>query len=183
MKIYTKGGDKGRTHLGGGDRVDKNHPRLQAYGTLDELSAVIGMALSDQQVSHEVRDKLKQIQEELFCVASELAFLGEEGQKSSLPLIESSVLPRMENEIDQMESQLKPLKNFIFAGGSPIGSTVHLARTVCRRAEREIFTSHQAHPVREIVLQYVNRLSDYLFVLARYSNHLAGQNEEIWNGK
>lgn len=188
MKIYTKKGDLGDTGLFGGARVAKDDLRIRSYGTLDELNAVLGelSCLSQEAKRPPTRSaeftELDQIisilQAELFQLGSELAT--PRGKVISIALLEISSVERLEYAIDQMESCLTPLKNFILPGGSLLAAKAHLARTVCRRAEREMVTLHRAEPLRAVVLQYVNRLSDYLFVLARYFNFLLGVEDRPW---
>ena len=168
MKIYTKKGDTGETALYGGSRVSKDDLRIQAYGTLDELNAVLGMILSQDSVPVFVHDSLLRIQGELFQLGAELAT--PPGKPIRIRLIQDEQVTQLEHEIDQMESELSPLKTFILPGGSPATSITHLARTVSRRAEREVITLHHSTPLRDMVLQYLNRLSDFLFVTARYLN-------------
>jgi cob(I)alamin adenosyltransferase len=184
MKIYTKSGDTGETSLWGGARVKKSHPRVSVYGTLDEANSVIGMALSflsapmaDEEVAFE---RLTRIQNELFVVGSELATAA--GTKSTIVLIEESAVQQLEKEIDEMEASLEPLKNFILPSGSSAGAALHLARTVIRRAERECvdLKFSQGEEIRPVVIHYLNRLSDYLFVIARFVNKRLGQTETKW---
>lgn len=179
MKIYTKGGDKGETGLFGGSRVPKNHARIEAYGTLDELNAALGVTLSSGKLDKTVVKSLRQVQNELFQLGAELAT--PPGKKVSTQLIHESQIERLEKEIDQMESKMEPLKQFILPGGSMASAEMHLARTICRRAERAIVTLGKSEEVRELVIQYVNRLSDHLFVTARYLNHLEGIADVPWN--
>ncbi len=181
MKIYTKSGDMGETSLWGGSRVKKSHPRVGVYGTLDEANSVIGLALSflpESEVG--IIERLTRIQNELFVVGSELAT--QSGMKTSIVLIESSAVQQLEKEIDEMETQLEPLQNFILPSGSSAGSALHLARTVVRRAERECvdLQSSVNEEVRAEVIHYLNRLSDYLFVMARFVNKALGKAETKW---
>lgn len=170
MKIYTKGGDHGQTGLLGGQRVPKDHLRLHTYGTFDELNAVVGLALAVPTLTADskVRVTLERVQNELFQLGAELAT--PPGRKGSARLIEGTDIESLEKEIDQMESMLEPLKSFILPGGSQAAAVLHLARTVCRRAERELVVLNRSEPVRTEVLGYVNRLSDFLFVAARMAN-------------
>lgn len=178
MKIYTKGGDKGETGLFGGARVPKDDLRIRTYGTLDELNSVIGLVLVDASLSPTVRTRLLRIQGELFQLGAELAT--PRNKKVTSALIESAQVERLEHEIDSMEQELAPLKTFILPGGVASSAGVHLARTVSRRVERDLITLHRAEPVRPVVLEYVNRLSDYLFVTARFLNHLQGGVDTPW---
>ena len=179
MKIYTKGGDAGETGLYGGMRVPKDDLRIRAYGTLDELNAVLGVALAGES-SDELRKTLLRVQGELFQLGAELAT--PRGKKVATTFLEQREIEAFEKEIDAMEAQLKPLKSFILPGGTQKAAWIHLARTVSRRAEREIITLNRAEPLRPAVLQYVNRLSDYLFVLARYLNLQAKVDDIPWVG-
>lgn len=165
FKIYTKGGDKGNTSLLGGTRVPKDHFRIEAYGTLDELNSFIGL-LKDQDIDAHYRQILLEIQSNIFTAESHLAADKIENTKS-LPVIGDKDVELLENEIDAMNSQLPELRSFILPGGHPVVSLCHVARTVCRRAERTIIRMNRAHQVDAIILQYINRLSDYFFVLAR----------------
>jgi cob(I)alamin adenosyltransferase len=178
MKIYTKGGDTGETGLFGGSRVPKDDLRIRAYGTLDELNAVLGVTLAEPGISAEIQNRLLRLQGELFQLGAELAT--PRGKKISLTLIDLAQVEQMEKEIDEMEALLQPLKSFILPGGGKGGALTHLARTISRRAERELVTLHRAEPVRAAVLQYMNRLSDYLFVTARYLNHTMGIQDIPW---
>ena len=182
MKIYTKGGDAGQTSLFGGSRVSKDHLRIQAYGTLDELNAALGVALVQQ--AGEKRDagliaNLTRIQNEIFQLGAELAT--PDGKKISMKLLGVDSIERMEKEIDSMESKLSPLKQFILPQGGYFSAHLHLARTISRRAEREIVTLSAHESLRPEALQYINRLSDYLFVSARFANHVSGIADVLWN--
>ncbi len=170
MKIYTKGGDHGQTGLLGGQRVPKDHLRLHTYGTFDELNAVIGLVLAEPTLAEDsrVRATLARVQHELFQLGAELAT--PPGRSMSTRQIEGTDIEALEKEIDRMEGKLEPLKSFILPGGSKAAAAMHLARTVCRRAERELVVLNRSEPVRTEVLGYVNRLSDYLFVAARTAN-------------
>ncbi len=178
MKIYTKTGDAGETGLFGGARVPKDHPRLRAYGTLDEMNAILGMALACEIADSDLKKTLTRIQSEIFQLGAELAT--PRGKKLSSAPIEEANVEVLEKEIDQMEGQLKPLKNFILPGGSALAATLHLARTVCRRCEREMVQVHRAEPMRGVLLEYVNRLSDYLFVCARTANRISSIEDVPW---
>ncbi|MCS6928335.1 MAG: cob(I)yrinic acid a,c-diamide adenosyltransferase [Saprospiraceae bacterium] len=177
MKIYTKTGDAGQTSLFGGCRVSKNHVRVEAYGTVDELNAFIGL-LHDSLSEEAVRECLREIQHRLFSIGSALAT---EPQGASMPLdLQPTDITLLESAIDDMTQQLPPLRHFILPGGFPTVSLAHVCRTVCRRAERVVVALHEREPVSELILQYLNRLSDYFFVLARYLGHQAGAQEIKW---
>ena len=178
MKIYTKQGDLGQTGLFGGERVSKDHRRLWAYGTLDELNSCLGVVLSQSSVSTVLRERLQRIQGELFRLGAELAT--PPAKRVSAQVVEAAETERLEVEIDSMEESLPPLKTFILPGGTATASFLHLARTVSRRAEREIVALHLAEPQRPEVIRYVNRLSDYFFVTARYANLQSGVSDVPW---
>ncbi|WP_162419351.1 cob(I)yrinic acid a,c-diamide adenosyltransferase [Cyclobacterium roseum] len=165
MKIYTKTGDKGETSLLGGTRVTKSHLRIDAYGTIDELNAHLGF-LRDQEMNQKRAEKLTRIQDRLFVVGAMLASDPEKKAVNIPELTKEDVL-FLEAEIDLMESGLPPLKNFILPGGHPVVSYAHITRTVCRRAERAIIMLGESSTVEELIPEYINRLSDYLFVLGR----------------
>lgn len=178
MKIYTKTGDTGETGLYGGTRVPKDAMRVEACGTVDELNACIGFVRSQIQ-DEEIDAILHRIQNELFDIGADLATL-EARRKAASLRIPPTLTPELEREIDRFEGQLPPLKNFILPGGSTVGAAVHLARTVCRRAERRVVTLAKGEVVNPEVIIYLNRLSDLLFVLARTLNHRLGESEPLW---
>jgi len=177
MKIYTRGGDGGETSLYGGQRVLKNVERVETYGTVDECNAVLGAALTLIQDA-EARVVLTRVQGELFEVGADLATPLARGD--AVGRLGAEATARLEAEIDRFEAELPPLRHFILPGGSPGGAALHQARAVCRRAERCLVTLEQAEPVNPEVGRYMNRLSDYLFVLARLVNSRAGVPEMIW---
>lgn len=181
MKIYTKGGDKGETGLYGGARVPKDELRIRAYGTLDELNAVLGMVLAEPGVSQELQLSFRRIQSELFLLGAELAT--PRGKSLKMDLLDSSPITALENEIDAMEVQMKPLQTFILPGGTKPSALTHFARTVSRRAEREVVSLNRSEPLRPVVMQYLNRLSDYFFVSARFLNFLAQVVDIPWISK
>ena len=178
MKIYTKTGDQGTTSLLGGTRVSKANLRIDAYGTVDELNAYIGL-LRDQEVNKNKQDILKEIQDRLFTIGADLATSpGKENiQKPDIYLQD---VEKLEMQIDEMEQSLIPLKNFILPGGHQIVSFCHVARTVCRRAERCTILLDQNEPVDPILITYLNRLSDYLFVLGRLIAKELNIEEVLW---
>lgn len=177
MKIYTRAGDGGETGLYGGTRVPKDAIRVQTFGTVDEMNAALGVALTLIE-DDEVAAVLKRIQGELFEVGADLATPAERG--STVPRLGSSATTQLEAEIDRFETELSPLRNFILPGGSPGGASLHLARVVCRRAERHLVTLAFSEDVNPEVSRYLNRLSDHLFTLARLVNHRAGRTETEW---
>jgi cob(I)alamin adenosyltransferase len=180
LKIYTKTGDRGTTSLIGGTKVLKSHIRIESYGTVDELNSWIGVILDH--VSDEKSDKtLRQIQDRLFTIGSSLACDPEKEPKLRIPDLHDEDVRLLEQEIDRMNESLPEMKSFILPGGHPAVSFAHVARCVCRRAER-ICVGMQAEgmEVEALVLQYLNRLSDYLFIIARYITHLTGSEEIKW---
>lgn len=165
FKIYTKGGDKGQTSLLGGTRVPKYHVRIEAYGTVDELTSYIGLVRDVVTKSH-YKEILLQIQHNLFIIESHLAA---DSAKSAekLPILSEKDILVLENEIDNMNEVLPELRSFILPGGNPAISYCHIARTICRRAERITIKLSEEFPVDDLLIKYLNRLSDYFFVLAR----------------
>ena len=182
-KIYTKTGDAGETGLLGGSRVPKDHPRVEAYGQVDELNAAIGLTLALEPRTF-ARELLEQVQRELFNIGAELARIDptRTGKALREPPIGPAQVAALEAAIDRHETQVPPLKQFILPGGVPKAAALHLARTVCRRAERAVVRLEREHDARatSCVVPYLNRLSDLLFVLARVANHAAGAPEITW---
>lgn len=185
MKIYTKTGDKGETSLIGGTRVSKSHLRLEAYGTLDELNALVGLLVAKIEALHQPPltsqlKCLKEIQHKLFNSGSYLACEDPALQKQ-LPTLEPSFVSELENQMDEMSEEVVVLSQFILPGGHETSGLAHIARTVARRAERHISRlKEQEGNVSEVVIQFINRLSDYFFVLARYLNHIHQIDDVIW---
>jgi cob(I)alamin adenosyltransferase len=201
-KIYTRTGDKGTTSLIGGTKVPKNNIRIDSYGTVDELNSFIGL-LSDQLQMASLNPgapdlsnpssgasaplfaagiaTLREIQDRLFTIGASLACDPEKEPKLKIPDLKKEDIQRLEDEIDRMNEVLPPMKNFVLPGGHPAVSTAHIARCVCRRAER-ICVDMQENDlfIEPLVLQYINRLSDYIFILARYAGHLLGAPEIPW---
>ncbi|MBT5274257.1 MAG: cob(I)yrinic acid a,c-diamide adenosyltransferase [Flavobacteriales bacterium] len=165
MKVYTKKGDKGQTQLLGGSIVDKDHVKLECYGTIDELNSFIGN-IYDQDLKEFHKEILLNIQNQLFNLGSVISFDGKK-DKIKLPNITVKNIEMLEKAIDKMEESLPMLKNFILPSGHPTTSKCHIARTVCRRAERNLVTLSKTSEIDNLHLQYLNRLSDYLFVLSR----------------
>ncbi len=188
MKIYTRKGDRGDTGFWGGGRTSKNHVRVSAYGEVDELNSLIGVSLASLPVDtryYSIRSNLSTIQEELFVLGALLATPADKLSKLKPPFdkgLPSESVSRMEHEIDRLDKDLKPLKGFILPGGSAPGAFFHLARTVCRRAERSAVALAKTEPLPEGVLVYLNRLSDLLFVVARWVNYRLGVPETPWKG-
>ncbi len=172
-KIYTRTGDDGSTGLGDGSRVAKDSPRVTAYGTTDELNSVIGMVLASPDVPDAVRETLTQVQHDLFDLGGELCIPGME-------MIHDADVERLEHSLDGFNADLPVLKEFILPGGGMAAANCHLARTVCRRAERAVVTLARAESVRPQVTHYLNRLSDLLFVLARVLARASGHGEVLW---
>jgi cob(I)alamin adenosyltransferase len=165
MKIYTKKGDKGTTSLIGGTRVPKHHLRIESYGTVDELNSYIGL-IRDQEVSKEIETVLLEVQDRLFTIGSHLATDPEKG-KMKLPELFESDITFLENEIDRMDESLEEMRSFVLPGGNTVVSYSHIARCVCRRAERIAVHLSEESKVDEKIISYLNRLSDYLFTLSR----------------
>lgn len=178
MKIYTKTGDLGETSLFGGRRLPKHHIRIEAYGTVDEMNAVLGLAVAHCPLP-DLRASLERVQAELFELGADLA-TPLDAQTSHIVRVHEANVQWLEGEIDAWEATLPPLQNFILPGGSETGALLHIARTVCRRAERAVTALAEVEPVNEQTLRYLNRLSDWLFVLARVVNHRQGVTETQW---
>lgn len=181
MKIYTRTGDKGDTGLFGGSRVDKDHPRVDAYGEIDELNAVLGMARAANREPR-INEIILGIQRDLFSIGALLATPDHQKMEEHLTkaVIGENRIAELESFIDECDRELQPLKAFIIPGGTQCASALHFARTVCRRAERQIVSLGKELQLPPIVVVYVNRLSDLLFTLARLANSRAGTTEEIW---
>ncbi|HEX2900033.1 MAG TPA: cob(I)yrinic acid a,c-diamide adenosyltransferase [Bacteroidia bacterium] len=178
MKVYTKNGDDGTTGLLGGTRVPKHHLRIEAYGTVDELNSWLGM-LKDQPAAAAFGPFIKHIQDSLFTLGSNLAS-DPEANRMVLPQVSEADVEALERSIDEMEAHLPPLKNFVLPGGHPANSTAHVARCVCRRAERLVVHLHEMAPVPAVALRYLNRLSDWLFVFGREMTHSTASEEIAW---
>jgi cob(I)alamin adenosyltransferase len=172
-KIYTRTGDDGSTGLGDGSRVPKDSARVGAYGTVDELNSTIGMVLACDGVGEDIRETLTQVQHELFDLGGELCIPG-------MAMIEDADIDRLEQVLDQFNDPLPPLKDFILPGGGMAASCCHLARTVCRRAEREVIALGRVETIRPQAQRYLNRLSDLLFVLCRVLARGSGHGEVLW---
>ena len=180
-RIYTRGGDKGKTSLGGGERVEKHHPRVAAYGTVDEANAAVGLArlhtaaLDDP----EIDAMLARIQNDLFDLGADLATPEVENPKYPPLRIVSEQVARLEREIDGLNAELQPLNSFVLPGGSPAAAYLHLARTMTRRAEREVTLLAESEVINPEAIRYVNRLSDLLFVMSRTLNG-KGARDVLW---
>lgn len=168
MRIYTRTGDDGTTGLFGGGRLSKADPLIDCYGNVDELNAAIGWAAV---VAHGVvLDQLRQVQSDLFVIGTHLTTPQSSTQRSSLPPLDQAMVSRLETQIDEMDAALPPLRNFILPGGGELAARLHVARTICRAAERALVDLSTARPIPPVVLHYLNRLSDWLFVQARRAN-------------
>jgi cob(I)alamin adenosyltransferase len=178
-KIYTKTGDKGETSLIGGKRVPKFHLRIEAYGTLDELNAFIGL-VRDQDIDTKIKDVLLKIQNVIFTAESQLALDPEAKTVKKLPEIKAADILLLETEIDTMNDELPVLTKFLLPGGHPVVSYCHIARTVCRRAERIVIKLSREEKVDDTILRFLNRLSDYLFILSRKLTKDLGIDELHW---
>lgn len=181
-KIYTRTGDAGTTGLGTGDRVAKDDPRIAAYGTVDETNAIIGLVRQHLEPGSDIDAMLVRIQNDLFDLGADLCVPDNSEDLKFEPLrIVPAQVERLEREIDQLNGELSPLKSFILPGGSPASAYLHLARTVCRRAERLMVTlaASPDEPVSDAALKYINRLSDFLFVAGRYVND-KGRGDILW---
>ena len=180
MKIYTKTGDSGESGLFGGTRILKNDPRLEAYGTLDELNSLIGVVLCET-VSDKTRQALKWLQNVLFMAGADLATLENCSiSASKIERINKEQIQKIEAMIDDFSLGLPELKNFILPGGTKAAALLHVARTACRRAERAIVSTMQTGQINGNLLIFVNRLSDFLFVLSRFENSVSGIADSIW---
>lgn len=179
MKIYTKTGDKGETSLIGGTRVRKSHLRIEAYGTIDELNSFLGV-VRDQEVNQKRQALFSEIQDRLFTIGSTLATDPAKEGKVQTPDLHAGDIQLLEDQMDVLDAQLPPLRNFILPGGHPAVSFCHVARTVCRRAERLVIALQEESAVDDLVVQYLNRLSDFLFVLSRAIGFELGVKEITW---
>lgn len=175
-KIYTRTGDKGTTGLGDGSRVDKDSVRVEAYGCVDELNSCIGMILAEPEVPQDIREWMNEIQHDLFDLGGELCIPGHTA-------ITDEYIDRLEQQIEIMNADLPMLKEFILPGGNRSATTCHLARTICRRAERRVLTLSKSETTGEHGLKYLNRLSDFLFVAARVLARQNGGSEVLWQRK
>ena len=181
-RVYTKTGDDGTTGLGTGQRISKDSPRIEAYGTVDELSSQIGVALAAG-VHDPVASELRTIQNELFHLGSDLCVPEEDKKRTPVPRIEERHVLALETLMDRLSKELSPLENFILPGGSPAAAALHVARTVCRRAERRVLSLAQRESIGTQVIPYLNRLSDALFVMARYENRRSGSADTLWDSR
>jgi cob(I)alamin adenosyltransferase len=181
VRIYTRTGDGGESALFGGGRVRKDDPRLAAYGTLDELNALLGWFRS-RNTEADLDDAARGAQEMLFALGAHLATPADARARAALPALAPRDVEALESVIDRLEHELPPLAAFLLPGGTENAALLHLARTVCRRAERAVVAVHAAHGIDPVILPYLNRLSDLLFVMARAANRRAGRTESTWTG-
>jgi cob(I)alamin adenosyltransferase len=181
-KVTTRTGDDGTTALGSGQRVPKSAPRVKACGTVDELNAQIGVVLAAG-VAAELVDPLRRIQNDLFHAGADLSIPEAEKARRPGPRIEARHLAVLDQLIQELNAKLEPLKNFLLPGGSPAAAQLHVARTVCRRAERDVCALAEQEPVGPEVIRYLNRLSDALFIMSRYHNKLTGVDESTWDSR
>ena len=183
MKIYTKTGDKGTTSLIGGTKISKAHLRIEAYGTVDELNSNIGLC-KDLTTDKNSKSGFQEIQDRLFTIGSALACDPEKETKMKIPDLKEEDITWLEKEIDKMNEILSPMMSFILPGGHPTISHLHIARCICRRAERCcVRLETEQNEVAPIIIKYLNRLSDYLFVMARYAGHLLNVAEIPWKAR
>lgn len=181
-KVYTRQGDRGETRLVGGQRIPKDDARIEAYGTVDELGSVLGTALAGEP-GERCREMLSRIQNDLFHLGSMLATLEEDRERFPGPAVEERHVAELEAWIDEVNGELPPLENFVLPGGTSTSARLHVARCVCRRAERRTVACGRESAVPEAAVRYLNRLSDLLFVLARHENHRTGTPEVLWDSR
>jgi cob(I)alamin adenosyltransferase len=181
-KVYTRSGDDGTTGLGGGQRVPKDSLRIAAYGTVDELNSQIGVVLATG-VNEAIGEPLSGIQNDLFHLGSDLCILEKDKARLPVPRIEERHVTALEALMDRLSEELSPLENFILPGGSPGAAALHVARTVCRRAERLVLALSRKEPVGAHTVTYLNRLSDALFVMARHENKRRGVSDVLWDSR
>ena len=182
MKIYTGFGDQGKTRLYGGEVVSKDHPRIETYGTLDELNSWLGL-INTAEKDTEISDTLKKIQTDIFNISSLIACPTDKERSKLNFKAEDISFQFIEKFIDKINVKLPPLQNFILPGGSQLSSFYHISRTICRRAERKLIQLVEKDEIENKLLVYLNRLSDLLFVLARYANLQNNINDVLWNSK
>jgi ATP:cob(I)alamin adenosyltransferase len=181
-KVYTRTGDDGTTGLGAGGRIAKDSPRIEAYGTVDELNSQIGLVLSSG-VNDEIAAALRSIQNDLFHLGSDLCVPEEEKERRPVPSIEERHVAELESLMDRLSEELPPLENFVLPGGTPGAAHLHVARTVCRRAERLVVALARREAVGPHTVRYLNRLSDALFVMARHENKRRGVPDVLWDSR
>ncbi|MEM9188428.1 MAG: cob(I)yrinic acid a,c-diamide adenosyltransferase [Myxococcota bacterium] len=184
MKIYTRTGDAGETGLFGGARVSKAHVRVSSYGDVDELNSQLGVARAALgEGNDDLRKSFLRVQSELFDLGAELATAPEKAGQAPAPRIDAEAIAELEGEIDRADEELPALTSFILPGGTSLAAHLHVARTVCRRAERSVIALREEQEVRDALVHYLNRLSDALFTWARLANHRAGVADPEWVGR
>jgi cob(I)alamin adenosyltransferase len=176
-RIYTRAGDKGETSLGDGSRVPKLDCRIGAFGTVDELNSALGVALAEPGLPERLREPVARIQNDLFDVGADLSVPFGIGDRLR---VEQRQIDWLEQLCDELNADLPELKSFVLPGGTPAAARLHVARTTCRRAERDALTANDEHGINSLVLGYLNRLSDFLFIAARWANADAGRSEPLW---
>ena len=176
-RIYTRGGDKGETSLGDGSRVPKLDCRIGAFGTVDELNSALGVVLAEPGLPGRLREPLERIQNDLFDVGADLSVPFGVGDRLR---VDEPHVEGLERLCDELNAGLPELKSFVLPGGMPAAARLHVARTTCRRAERDALTANEEHGINPLVLAYLNRLSDFLFIAARWANADAGRDEPLW---
>jgi cob(I)alamin adenosyltransferase len=176
-RIYTRAGDKGETSLGDGSRVPKLDCRIGAFGTVDELNSALGVALAEAGLPERLREPLARIQNDLFDVGADLSVPFGIGDRLR---VEQRQIEWLEQRCDELNADLPDLKSFVLPGGTAAAARLHVARTTCRRAERDALTANEEHGINALVLGYLNRLSDFLFIAARWANADAGRSEPLW---
>jgi cob(I)alamin adenosyltransferase len=181
-KVYTRTGDDGTTGLGGGQRLPKDHLRIEAYGTVDETNSVLGVVRAAG-ADPRLDAMLARIQNELFHLGSDLCVLEEDKARMPVPTIEPRHVDALERDIDALQEDLAPLVNFVLPGGAPAAAHLHVARTVCRRAERILVALGREEPIGAHAVRYLNRLSDLLFVMARWENHAKRRPDVTWDSR
>ncbi len=184
MKLYTRSGDDGTTGLFGGGRVSKDHPRIEAYGTVDELNACIGLIASACRVEHPFERRLlaifAQVQSRLFDIGADLATPEDSKGSAKIVRIDDRFIQEIESWIDEIDDKNEPIRTFVMPGGTELAARMHLARTVCRRAERMMVRLGHVEPVTHGAIHWINRLSDMLFAMSRQANHVAGVADVPW---
>ena len=176
-RIYTRGGDKGETSLGDGSRVPKLDCRIGAFGAVDELNAALGVVLAELGLPERLREPLERIQNDLFDVGADLSVPFGVGDRLR---VDQPHVDRLEQLCDELNAGLPELKSFVLPGGTASAARLHVARTTCRRAERDALTANEGHDINPLVIAYLNRLSDFLFIAARWANADAGRDEPLW---
>lgn len=181
-KVYTRTGDDGSTALGTGKRVQKDSLRIEVMGTVDELNAHIGMAMSSG-VGEEIESALQKVQNDLFHLGADLCVPEEDKSRKPVPVIAQRHIDELEKVMDQLSENLPPLENFVLPGGSTSAATLHVARAVCRRAERLAIALSRKEQIGQFIIPYLNRLSDALFVMGRYENKREGSPDLLWDSR